>query len=257
MSFIGSRGLRAVLPLIAVAATLLLGGMLAGVTSAQTPPAAAPASTATAPSAAPPVAGAVEIGRGDTGKTVRIAVGQDVTVRLGTDLDWTVSIDPPGVLIAAPGVNALVRGVQGIYRGTRPGTATVSAEGRPHCNPGQVCAQFIEQVTVTVVVEAAPGSGGAATPVPTTAAPTKPVSTTPARPAATGAAPGGPVQGVLQPTAPPPAHTGAPIVLPNTGSGQQRAHDGGRGFLVVALLLPATALMAGGLFTWRAKARRG
>src|SRR4051794_30079412 len=58
----------------------------------------------------------VEITPADNGSTIRVVVGQGVTVRLGATLQWTVSYDPPGVLLAVPGVNTTTRDVQAILR---------------------------------------------------------------------------------------------------------------------------------------------
>jgi hypothetical protein len=197
---------------------------------AQPPPAAGPTQTA-----APQQAGAgaqapgtVEITKDDEGKTFTVDVGQTVVVRLGTDLNWTVSVEPAGLLPRAPGVNTLVRGVQGIFRAAAPGRVTVSGEGRPQCNPGQVCAQFIEAFTATVVI-----TGGSATQTapaqPAQPAPTQ--TTRPTQPPAPGAAAGRPA---------------IVAALPNTGVG--RAAEPGHAWGVVAagvLLLCGTLIGAG------------
>ncbi len=91
------------------------------------------------------------ITRADDRRTVSATVGDTVHVSLEADLDWTVKVSDPAVLTAIPGVT-LARGTQGSYRAARPGTAIVTGEGRPHCDPGQVCAQFIVSFEARVEV---------------------------------------------------------------------------------------------------------
>lgn len=123
----------------------------------------APAHTPAAPTTTGAASGAsLDLTRADDGKTFHVAMGTTVTVRLGVELDWTVSIAPPGVLQAVPGVGSLQRGVQALTRAMAPGTATISGEGRPHCDPGQVCAQVRVSFLATVIV--APAAGGARPP---------------------------------------------------------------------------------------------
>jgi hypothetical protein len=129
-----------VLTIGAVAALLLLSAV----------PGAAFAGTAA--TSAPDTGRTITITQQDNGQTFNIQVGDRVVVKMGTTLDWTVDIEPPGILVPVPGVGTLARGVQGIYLAARPGTATLTATGRPICNPGQACPQFIQEVQVTIVV---------------------------------------------------------------------------------------------------------
>ncbi len=200
---------------VAIGTLLLAGVGVAGSAYAQTPP-------------------AVEIAQADNGKTFHVSVGQTVTVRLGTELDWTVTVAPPGILPLAPGVNTLVRGVQAIYRAAQPGTVTVSAEGRPHCNPGQACPQFIQSVKATVVVDAAPGGG------PGTVAPTAAPVSGP-RPTAPGT------------TSPGAAATrpAAVAALPNTGTGSESGAGTARGAVTLRVILICAALLGTGALAWR------
>jgi len=202
---------------------LLAGAEAAGHASAQTTP-AAPA----------PGTGSVEITQPDNAKTFHVSVGQTVTVRLGTDLDWTVTVAPPGILPLVPGVNTLVRGVQAIYRAAQPGTATVSAEGRAHCDPGQACPQFIVLVKATVAVDAGAGTGTgtvAPTQTPTSAQrPTAPSTTAP------GAASSRPA---------------TVAALPNTGTGTLSSKGATRGMETFGILLVCAALAGAGTIMWR------
>ncbi len=153
-------------------------------------------------------AGGTEITRDSDGQTLHVPQGGDVTVRMGSDLDWTVSVDPPDLLQPAPGAGTLARGVQALLRAVQPGTAMLTAEGKPHCDPGQTCAQFIVSVIVTIVVD----PGGAA----------------PQQPSAT----------------PAPGTTAAPgAALPHTGAGSGAAPAGFGEIFAVAVLLAGAALL--------------
>lgn len=199
--------------LILVALAMLLAPFTGRVVLAQTP------------------AGGTEITRASDGQTVHLPLGGTLTVRMGTELDWTVSIDPPVVLQPVPGAGPLERGVQALLRAAQAGTATLTAEGKPHCDPGQLCAQFIVSVIVMVIVD----PGGSATPPPS---PTQAVAPTPGATPSPSATPAGP---------------GA--VLPNSGAGAA-APQSGSGELLAALV----ALAGAGLLlvaTWRLRRRGG
>src|SRR5579884_3410248 len=79
----------------------------------------------------------------DNGSTITVAIGDTVTLRLGTDLDWSnsVMLSNPGVLRLQP--FALVRGVQGVWRAVAAGQTTISATGKPICAQGSPCPQFL------------------------------------------------------------------------------------------------------------------
>jgi hypothetical protein len=70
--------------------------------------------------------------RADAGSTIRVARGDHVLVKLGTDFDWTVTVSDPQILGRVPGV-ALVVGAQGLYVAQATGQATISAVGDPPC----------------------------------------------------------------------------------------------------------------------------
>jgi hypothetical protein len=173
--------------------------------------------------ATPPAA--IEITPSDDGQTLQVVVGQGVTVRLGSTLQWQVSFNPPDVLQAVPGVNTTTRDVQAILRAAHPGTAVMTAQGKPVCNPGQACPQLVQQVTVTVVVS--PASGGtAATAAP---APTTGTAGTP----------------IAAATRPPATATRPPSVqLPNTGKAENRGTWIAVAASAAAALLSALAALA-------------
>lgn len=189
--------------------------------------------------------GQIEITPNDNGKTFQIAVGQTILVRLGTELDWTVTFDPPGILRAVPGVGALVRGVQALVRGEQPGTVTIQAQGKPICNPGQACPLFIAVFKATVVVSSAQTGGGTVSQQPSAAPPLGATTNT-----------GGPVRTASQPASAPAAAPqagaiqGRPadVALPNTGTGGQTGAPQWdirlAGVLLLAVALAAAAVQA-------------
>ncbi len=92
----------------------------------------------------------------DNGQTFNINVGDRVIVKMGDTLQWTVNLDPQGILIPVPGVGTLQRGVQGIYVAVKTGTVTLTALGRPICNSTGPCPQFIQFVQVKIIVGSSP-----------------------------------------------------------------------------------------------------
>jgi hypothetical protein len=80
-------------------------------------------------------------------------VGQRVLVKLGTDLDWTVTISDQSVLARVPGIT-IVRGAQGLYVGMKTGRATISAVGDPACRKSTPpCMAPSVLVSVAVIVK--------------------------------------------------------------------------------------------------------
>jgi hypothetical protein len=117
---------------------------------------AAQVSAQTTAPATPATGQTITITPEDNGQTFHINVGDRVVVKMGDTLDWSVDLDPPGILVPVPGVGTLARGVQGIYEAVQPGTVTLTATGRPYCRSGQVCPQFIQVVQVTIIVGPSP-----------------------------------------------------------------------------------------------------
>jgi len=80
---------------------------------------------------------------------------------MSTQMNWTVTDSDPTVLVPVPAA----QDEQGRWQATLPGQSTISADGRPMCNPGQACPQFIVHFQATVnVVDGASPSGGVAPP---------------------------------------------------------------------------------------------
>jgi hypothetical protein len=163
----------------------------------------------------------IEITSDDRGRTFNAVIGQQVTVRLGTGLAWTVSEEPAGILAPAPGVGAPPAGVQAVLRAAQPGTVTITGTGKPICKPGEFCPQFVTLFTATVVVAPAGGGGQPSASPARTQQPVTPGTVTP-------------------PSARPSPPTG--VHLPNTGSGAGAAADHASPLLGVALLLALAGL---------------
>lgn len=107
--------------------------------------------TTTATTSVPIAAGDKTITQKDNGKTLHIKQGSRVVISLG-EMDWTLNFSTPGVLNRIKNIAALL-GSQGVYTADTVGTTVLTAEGRPHCEPGEMCAQYIVNVTTTIVVE--------------------------------------------------------------------------------------------------------
>lgn len=88
----------------------------------------------------------------DDGATVRVAVGERVLVKLGTDLEWTVQMTDPTVLVRVRGV-ALIVGAQGLYAAAKAGTTLVTAIGDAACRTAvPPCMVPSRLFSVTIVV---------------------------------------------------------------------------------------------------------
>lgn len=91
--------------------------------------------------------GMTVITQASQGQTVELAKDERFAVELGDSLDWTLSWDPDGAITRVP--NSIdTGGFQGIYEADTAGTATLTANGRPVCAAGEMCPQFIVNVTV-------------------------------------------------------------------------------------------------------------
>ena len=127
---------------------------VAPVTSASSSPAqvsAPPAGSAQQPS--------LTITNADEGKTFNVRVGAVLDVDLQADSGmqpWQLQNPPPAILQAIP--NPAAAAAQGVtlrsFKAVGPGTVSIMAQGRPACNPGQPCPQFIRawRATITVTV---------------------------------------------------------------------------------------------------------
>ncbi len=85
------------------------------------------------------------------GKTIYIKKGDRFLLNLG-ELNWNISITDQTIISRVKNI-MVIKGAQGIYTAEKIGTTVLSAEGRPFCNAGEMCAQFIVNFKVTIVVE--------------------------------------------------------------------------------------------------------
>jgi len=108
---------------------------------------------ASGPSSSPsPIPGAVLVTRANDQGTVQARVGDRIQIALGTDFEWR--LDPPDGVVLTRGVQneLLVRGTQGVWTASAPGTATVTATGTVICPSGKACILIAIQFKTTVVV---------------------------------------------------------------------------------------------------------
>jgi hypothetical protein len=137
-------------PAATAVASVQSGGFASGgpasTTGLSSPPPRLPAPT-------PDGSGLVTITRADAGATIRLAVKQRVLVKLGTALEWTVTIGNEAVLARVPGIT-LVRGAQGLFEARKAGRATIYAVGDAACRKATPpCMVPSLLVTVRVVIK--------------------------------------------------------------------------------------------------------
>lgn len=93
--------------------------------------------------------GSTTITQADSGKTVTLKAGTRFLLDLGGTEDWAVKIGDASIVRRVPGV-LTVKGSQGLFEVLRVGTTTLSAEGRPNCSVGEMCAQYIIDFKATI-----------------------------------------------------------------------------------------------------------
>jgi hypothetical protein len=99
-----------------------------------------------------PPADAVELTSNDNGGTLFIGSDQTLFVRLDPGSDWTVTADDETILQPLTPDAGLPDGTQTAFSALAPGTTTVRATGRAHCQPGQPCPQFAVLFTAAIDV---------------------------------------------------------------------------------------------------------
>jgi hypothetical protein len=93
----------------------------------------------------------------DNGATIPVNVGATIALSLrapsGSD-PWQVRPPDPQILapIAPPGATVASGVTVQTYRAVGAGQTAITAESRPHCDPGKACAQIIQGFRVTVIV---------------------------------------------------------------------------------------------------------
>jgi hypothetical protein len=118
------------------------------------PPAKVPIQSTTTPSgnasSTESAAGTLKVTLTDLNKVVSLKVGQRFVLSLG-DYDWTLSFSKDGIVSRVKNIMVL-KGSQGVYTADAPGTTVLTAEGRPYCAAGEMCAQFILGFKTTIAV---------------------------------------------------------------------------------------------------------
>lgn len=86
----------------------------------------------------------------DNDETVTFNRGDRFALSLG-ELEWSLSFSTPNIVNRVKNI-AVMRGSQGVYTADNAGTTILTAEGRPNCVAGQMCAQYIVEFKTTIVV---------------------------------------------------------------------------------------------------------
>lgn len=87
----------------------------------------------------------------DFSQTITVRQGTPITIKLGTDMDWTATLSDPSLFTPIE-TFAATPGVQGMYVAAKTGTVTISAQGKPICKPDQACPMFIAVFSTTLVI---------------------------------------------------------------------------------------------------------
>lgn len=95
-------------------------------------------------------AGSLVVTQVDNGATLRLVVGQEFLLDLGSSLDWAATVADLDVVSRVIGV-LVVQGAQGIYEARAPGTTVLSAIGSPNCSSG-ICPLYRVAFKVTITV---------------------------------------------------------------------------------------------------------
>jgi hypothetical protein len=89
------------------------------------------------------------ITQADSNKTVTLKIGTQFLLNLGGTENWTVKVGDTSIVRPVPNASA-AKGTQGLFEVLRTGTTTLSAEGRPNCKAGEMCAQYIIDFKTTI-----------------------------------------------------------------------------------------------------------
>ena len=116
-----------------------------------------PPSPAVCPSAPPTAAplfptGSRTVTLADYGQTLALQVGDRFLLDLGSGYAWTVRLSDPMIISAVGSIPGSV-GLQTVYEAEQPGETTLSAEGRPQCEPAAgACPGLVRGFRIQVVV---------------------------------------------------------------------------------------------------------
>lgn len=104
----------------------------------------------------PPPPGATPVAvltEADSGRTVRMAVGDRAVLHLGGAFTWSPPRSSGGAVRLGPAPGPTSGGEEvWTISAAAAGTATVTATGRPPCASGTICPQIVRAFTLTVVV---------------------------------------------------------------------------------------------------------
>ncbi len=152
---------RNIVFILVAAFALIVDGCAAqsGIYATTTPtvqPSSTPVPTSTMPAATEtpsgiPSTNALVVTLQNDGQTIHLKNGQSFLLKLGVDDSWTVTLSDPSVVSRIPNI-LVIRGAQGVYLAHKPGTTTMTAVGKPVCNPGEVCPMLEIAFRVTLVV---------------------------------------------------------------------------------------------------------
>jgi hypothetical protein len=87
----------------------------------------------------------------DSGTTISLHKGDHFTLELG-EQNWTVNVGDQSIIRRLPNF-AMVQGAQGIYQALAVGTTTISATGRPVCDPRMACPMYMIEFKADVEVK--------------------------------------------------------------------------------------------------------
>lgn len=92
------------------------------------------------------------ITQSDSGQTLTVYLGERILIELSGQYLWSnFSIDNPEVVNKLT-VPVLPPDVQGIYLASAIGSATLTANGAPHCSAGEACPMFLLLFKVNISV---------------------------------------------------------------------------------------------------------
>ena len=140
-----SRGVFQLLPTSTAAPAFLQGAFQAAIPTIMSP-------LAVTLVREPPVQSPGTITLADEGKTIALRVGDTVTVKLGTDTNWTMETPDPKVLRQVVNIAAPPAGTQGTYVAVGAGSTDLRAGGGPNCGPMAPCPAIYRMFGVHIVV---------------------------------------------------------------------------------------------------------
>lgn len=118
--------------------------------AAGSPPVSSSVSSSSSSSSDAPIPAPSRVTLQDSGKTITLHVGDTFLLALG-DQQWNIHVADQSVVARVPNI-MVVRGAQGVYKGLKAGTTTISATGTAPCNAGQVCPMYAIAFHLTVQV---------------------------------------------------------------------------------------------------------